>query len=389
MFADLLEEARREYELLLKELPAKEDTSLHSLINYSLAIQRQIDKYIYSIRSLNSELDSLPSSIAWEINSSGRANQILIKNIQIALKMNREFNDTVFSTGLMKAAIDPNSVRIFSEGPGVFHVDVNFNQTAGSIVNYASAVKVVRDMLASKKYEKSGPGRPFTMSKPEVASMFWEKMFYGSAREGRKVGRRKFNRKTKKYFERDVTNEDVEKYWWTILQRLELSGKPAPYWEILDKGSSVMDGGGKPYPRSVAMNFTGKTVMEVQALLEYTYREQHDILTKQIFNLQFQLTLLRRDLEEVNKMILRLQDPEITVDESSSASEFYRRIISRTERTGIQVSQEKLQEAMEAIRSGNIEGLNITSEGRIELTAPGSSRRFRISIRRIISGFEV
>lgn len=353
-------------------------------------LKEQIENFTYSIQRIKDRKGDLFYRIENKIMAEGSALKILTRNLRIAVNINIEFKHRFFIKGLQEACRNPKTIilsRAARDSDVI--VKINLDETAGSIHNWTDAVQSVRGMLGNGEGVKSsGPGDYDELA--AIKSHFWAEKFYGPAREGKKVSKRKYNRKTKKYEQVDITARQVKKYWATMKARLEASGKPAPYWEIIDKGNSIMQGSGTPYPIAQPTDFTGKTIMEVRRLYRQIHLKNSQMLNEQIDSLvrskrsvENELKGVLVELKEYKKLLSRQMEeggrvtPEVML---------YSRVIGSAERTGKKFSREKLETALRIVRDQGLGGLSLTAEGRLELTEPGQPR-FRVSINSIINRF--
>jgi plastocyanin len=196
------------------------------------------------------------------------ASNLLWKEMKEATKINKEFDHTFFTSRLRQVAYDARTIKIIPLKSGKMKVILNLDAVAGSLSDYGSAVRRVREEVKKFSKQFTPLGRTFAPDTPNVEkSHFWEEKFYKAAREG-KVAIVK--RKGKVV---DKTDAFRKKYWETMHKRMDYSGKIAPFWEILDKGSYAMAskgraGFGTAYPLNDRTDFTSKAVADIQAFYE-------------------------------------------------------------------------------------------------------------------------
>jgi hypothetical protein len=245
-------------------LDADAKTRLSKVSELREIAQTRLDKQWEEYDKLVSEGEATPPAEAALTEATNKANMILLEKMEEAIVRNQEFSVGYFLDRLTAVCLNPESISIIPVSDTEIAVTINLNETAGTLSDYADGINAVRDRLNSNK--KSG-----LVTSREMASHFWREKFYG-ARMGGKIVRRKWNKSTKSYDERDVTDEQRAKYWDTILARLDASGKIAPFWEILDQGTVPLasDDGGTPYPKNIRTNFTGKAIQAIKNLFKNT-----------------------------------------------------------------------------------------------------------------------
>lgn len=372
MFEDILGEVKVEYEQL-----AKEGTTTGGIDSEIIQIELQIKQvitdlyncrgvYEYTQKQLN---ENLASNIVGDMNYNRDPLRILYESLKLALQMNKEYDHPFFKTGLISALNDPKTIIFVASGNRSAIVHINLNETAGSTADYAKAVKAVREMmLKGRKLVTSG----------EVASVFWAEKFYKPAREGGKVTRRRFNRKTREYEKRDVTAEQIEKYWNTMKARLAAAGKPAPYWEIIDKGMAAMTGGGTPYPVPTPTNFVGRAEQQIKDTFLEKMNYRFNMYSEDLRSIAIQIDFLQTKLQELNDLLDELKSkktPELM---------FYIKVI----KYGRPYSKKKVNQVLMALRSRQFGEISITAENRVEITAPGE-KRLRIMLTGISRTFDL
>lgn len=172
------------------------------------------------------------------------APKILMTEIRRAAEVNTEFNRPFFLDKLKEAVYNPETITIVPSEYfyGQLSVLINLNLTAGTLHDYAQGIMKVREELGTRSAEA-------------IASHFWAEKFYGAAREGKKVTVKRGRGKERK--DVDQTSKFAWKYWESIRKRIEYSGKVAPFWEILNNGTTPLDSdrGGTAYPINVPTNF--------------------------------------------------------------------------------------------------------------------------------------
>ena len=291
-----------------------------------------------------------------------KCHEILWSEIQVAIKVNREFDDEFFRTRLFAAAFHPDTIKIDILSGGNFFVGINLNEVAGSLRDYARGIERTRADLGIADFH-------------ELTNHFWQEKLYGPAREGKLVKARKqkegSKRKAKSSAQR--TKEAIGKYWKTMQMRMENSGKIAPFWEILDKGTVdlLSNKGGDAYPTNFPTNFTTKTILKIEELLSSSGGKGKKDVENININIDNIRTLIASYLEILERITKLLKE----LNEESIIKKALERIKSYEERA----DPERLEEVIRAVQAGDLSNLNITSEGRVEVTAPAGIRT-RISL---------
>lgn len=176
---------------------------------------------------------------------------ILWKFAENALTASEEFDLPIFRNRLESAIFNPKTIELLLVGERL-EVFVNLDQTAGTLDDYANAIKATREIIRQKN-----KGR--YIKDPQVASQIWKEKFYGSAREGRNITPLTTNRKNR-------TSIYRQQYRWTINMRVAHFQSLAPFWRILDHGTVFLGSswGGTEYPAIKPTNFVGKAVAEIR-----------------------------------------------------------------------------------------------------------------------------
>ena len=285
--------------------------------------------------------------------------QILANNISHAVATNPEFAKGMLLSPLIGAARSSRNFTFMvnrSRWGSTVDIIIDMDSTAGSLDEYASGVKKVREQLeAEAAMAKAMRPRHWKQSKPKPrdpikASKYWKERVY----------------------------LNVNQMWYnsTMEQRIEESGKLAPYWKLLDRGSISMqsDWGGIPYPQGTSSDFTGKTISDIKREFKYGMSSAEDRfrhfssivmdMYKEIDNARIRIGHRTREMEST----------DITIVDKLIA------------KYGDDLDVDKLRSTLDAISRG--ENPKTTAEGRIEMTARGRSggARPRPTLRSLIEG---
>lgn len=235
------------------------------LFERSLKIDKDITATNEQIINKDRKTSALYRALAF---NSENAAIILEKNTSTALKIVSEYNHPFFEPGLLQAIKTPDIISAKLQGDEII-VDINMNRAAGSIDNYANAVKLARKALGV-----SGKINPI------VASRFWFRNIYSPTRLGTKVTEKRKNRTTGETTTVDITAKYIGKYDEMMLARLSrfVAAKPAPWWSLLENGNAVTrmssDIGGVGLPYNPPTHFVETSKRQIQEILKGSYRTE-------------------------------------------------------------------------------------------------------------------
>jgi len=371
MFRELVDAYKAELENLY--LPATIDNSLIKLFIEELEANIRVFKA--DIEALQESLQNLSIEICQEMTDQGLPRRTLLIELKKALAINQEYNHPFFTKGLFAACRTPGSITLLTRNDALI-VEINLNKTAGSIEDWKNAVESVRRSMQGEKVPLFG-NVPVTSS--EIALHFWAEKFYAPARLGTKVARRKYNRKTKEYFEKDVTKSQIKKYWNTMKRRLEVAGKLAPYWQIIDDGSAAY-GEGQGFPMNSPTRFTEKTRIALEKIFRSRMKQKRGIINKSILEIKAKISASVQMIRDL-KALLKRQGP---ARNQKVQEAFLNKIKGRMN----DVDPKKLNKTLMALGLGDISNLSIDTEGRIDLTKSGR-RRYRPVITTIADEYGV
>lgn len=382
MFDDLIREATEEYKRLISKRPE----SVGSRTLGQLEMERDklwriisnLDEFLYTTLP-NMIRDAGKYVVDWMIED-GSASAALYESFLRVIPSCQEFNEDIFISKLTGPLLNPATIQMTPRGYSV-DVLINLNATAGSISEYSSAIKQVRATLDQRKQSEAKRGHPYVPSTQSIVSKFWEEI-YTTARLGGAFYRRKYDRATRTYTRVDVSDEIEQKYWNTMEMRLEASGKPAPFWELIDRGSTAMrDGSGKYFPAIAPTNFVNSAIFEIRGIYMKRYADRVKMFEKD----EKEVTKLRDELMRRYAEILieiEAKQREIVSQASPQEVAFSRKVI----KSGKPYDFEKLTAVLNALTSKRLGAISITKEGRVELTARGQ-KRYRPYITGIIKRF--
>lgn len=288
MFKSFLEDTKKAAEKLTKE-------ALNRFINDRIAYLNELKKKILNSLKSGKYLKEAPLYERLITQVTKEAPDIVFSEIEKAVRLNREFNHEFFLSKLKIATKDPRLYKIsFDLNTAKLNVDLDFNTVAGSTEDYVRGIKEFRSKLqGQRKLRSSGP----------MALHFWREKYYGTAREGRSVTRTKksSNKEIKKI---DITAKLKQAYWYTMTSRVFLSGKLAPFWQILDKGFSVIgvSSDNQPYPINNPTWFVFTSIRKIKARFWYLISQEMKKTGLNIEDPQGILDEIDQTIVEINKL---------------------------------------------------------------------------------------
>lgn len=261
---------------------------------------------------------------------------ILFNKTLEAIRTNKEFDNPVYRQPLFETIESDETYLVRTTGSGFssrISVDINLDRTAGRLNMWSAAIKAVRNELGvvvprrdSKNYEK----------RAIAASMAWRRLY--------------------------TTGQTDE----TIESRLAIAAKPAPFWPIINFGTTSLasDRGGFPTPKNKPTNFVDKAEKEIKSAVLGLFDAAKE-------NYQTLFNDYNKFLEDA----LAIQE---RLDKIAEGIRLDLAAVRRLERElGVEIEQinrNKLEKAVELIRKG------LLTSGRVDITATGSRRRVRPSV---------
>ena len=296
------------------------------------------------------------------------ASKILNEEILKAVKENVEYDHSYFIGRLQSVAFNEKIFFINNSWSRYnMFVKIDFGSVAGNLEDYAHGVVEAREAFNVKDWH-------------ELSQHFWQEKLYDPARRGIPVEKKRKRTRGGKGITPEVkTARQVGKYWSTMFKRMDASGKIAPFWELLDKGSQPMssDRGGNPYPLAKRTDFIRRAEDRILTLLRgelhtdwYEERIPPDIRKEEanLRNLQEYIQGLNLLLNDIEDLLKKLERPgEIPTPEAVAIV-----IEKTTERLGRQVKEikpDKMAALIQAIQTNDFSRVSITKDGRFEVTA--------------------
>lgn len=258
-----------------------------------LLIETTIENLTSKLNILDEQVRTQPIATEGNTNFYQEAQKILITSIETAILNSPEFNHPFFLSKMIQAAKDVRMIEVIPLGTNNAEVRLNWDAVAGTIEDYAMGI------LAARNAIKAGSPRSMRGDGARRSS-FWAEKYYGSAREG-KSHTRKHYKGGKVVSEVDMTAKFTAAYWETMQMRVEESGRLAPFWEIIDKGTAQMagkesDAGGVPYPINPPTYFVESASRSIKALYlappKTTVDSEQKELLKTIENIKYNIARL-------------------------------------------------------------------------------------------------
>jgi len=249
-----------------------------------------------TLRKLYDRYNSLDNE-AYETaysNIQNRAAEIFLKNAQEAVIQTKEYDYQPFRERLFSIATDGRLFSIAQTETGG-RVNINMDVVAGTLADYIEGIEFAKGVLDMGK-----------IPNPDVASKIWREKIYRVDREGGKVTK-KYKGKYKKGTQ-DITHKYKGKYKKTIEARLSSLATIAPFWSIIEYGTSIFPGkGGYAYPEFEGTRFVEKTRIQVQQLFNDLYGESiqqdTDYYRNAIDRYERAKSAIRRELNEVGEIL--------------------------------------------------------------------------------------
>lgn len=275
-------------------------------------------------------------------NAKESAPIILASEAADATFKSEEYSKEEFRVPLIEACSNPNSLRVsvtYSKWNSKLLVDNNLDDVAGTLDDWANGVQLVRNILEENRSEKH------KIVHPMVATYAWREIF------------------------------GTDKWSDTINARLIYSGKPAPFWPLLNYGTLNMklktDYGGFPYPSNPPTYFVERAIeiLKETFLNELnSYKLQYEMFME---NIDSYINLSESNISEIEglkeTMSMRLEEEM----EGERDDEYALDIEYMVERS----DEEKLIKLLtELTKEGRVTSFRVTKEGRVELTRPGGKR---------------
>jgi hypothetical protein len=272
------------------------------------------------------------------------AADILESSILEAIRDNVEFDWPLYRKSLFLAAKDKDTYKVYNLGGTGFNTrltfTMDFNKTAGRLEDWARGVKLTRKDLQVKVPKKGSKKRETSAL---LASRAWGGIF--GSRNADPQGR----------------------FAKTIKSRLSYSGRVAPFWQLLDKGTVPMgsDRGGYPTPRGKPTNFIQRAQESMEGYTKNVLNGYKANYEKLVSNYEAAIAELQEALVRINVLVEQI---ELNVKVINKIKQSY-------EGNAKYIDSNKVEKALQLIQQG--------LEGRVELTATGSKRRTRPTLSQI------
>lgn len=325
----------------------------------------EIEKQLLSAKEtrdeLNRQLKNARRRLDTKYNGTGYPNRLVDKIIKDLKSGNElvfqvvrhidnaaeggEFDKPVYKSALYSVAQDKDIYNFIRSGAGwgiKIRVLISFEESAGRLVDWAKGIKDYREKVLKSKVEDEGSDRGLK------ATNWWLSHVYGSSLETK-----------------------------TVLGRLGYSGRPAPFWQILDAGSVSLpsdrpDGSYNPVPQGPT-GFIEKAEHSCETLFlaEFLPEEQKWFEEAKLFS------------EEVKELQNMRDSYSKEVKELKVESKLNRMVYDSFGKKKRYVDDKKLEIAIKKYRAGEE-----FEKGTIELTKAGSPSRVRTSTQSFIKRVE-
>lgn len=317
------------------------------------------------------------------IETQNMMEEVLVDEGLKATSIAEEFNVDAYAPGWVEVLQNPKSFLLSITGGNKLRIENNFDNTAGTIEEYAHIVQEVRDSLGTL-IDPNGVDQDATwndVSNPSYwHAYFWEEKFYKPAREGDVSSK----------IDQDYLQSYIEKYWKTMEWRASkfTKDKPAPYWRLVDEGFRAYAYGRdtSAYPTTQPTNFIDLAMGRLQEIYTKSYETSYKNFDK-----------VSKDYNEVLDAIGYINEKIQSVEEflnlSSGAGanivgyQYDLPLVKQELDTRFSGADEsRLQKLLDMIDSGQVP---TTKSGRVELGKhPETGKRWAPRTKRLFSELE-
>lgn len=281
--------------------------------------------------------DTFGVSYANSMAASGTIAEMLKISIRNAAEINEEFSRGIYLDALLAVADDPDIYRIVPFGRGWatrINVSIAFESVAGRLEDWAHGIEGWRDALGID-LEEQGANRGLR------ATNWWYTKVY---RKSLEVA--------------------------TFKGRIAYAGRPAPFWQILNSGSTSLpsdrsDGSYNPVPASPT-DFIGEAEGQMEAHFNSVMRGEQRQWREETALLRDEVNRARELLADIESLIGKLKADD-------RLDNFIIEELSKRSKTGDiaqYVDKDKLKDAIRRYRAGE----EFTTKT-IELTAKNQANR--------------
>jgi hypothetical protein len=228
-----------------------------------------------------------PTKVFAEIEKTRRGNflslakAILYNKALEASRINQEFSREPYWEALESVIEDDATYRLTFRGTGWNKravVQIILDRSAGRLTDWGRATKQYRNLLGVKVPKKGSKKREISAM---IASKVWARIY--------------------------KTQPDT--FEESVLSRIALSGRPAAFWQLLDKGAVplVSDRGGYPTPTKKPTNFVVKAEVEANQELENYFLSLRSEIEKFVSDIKSEIEKLASLREIIRENIERLK----------------------------------------------------------------------------------
>lgn len=274
-------------------------------------------------------------------NAKKRAVSVLIKHFDLATQTNVEFSNQVYRNLMYTAILGNESIFMFIPRGSGWGTQVGVQivlEKVGTINDYSRGILLYREKLHVKEGKKEGSGRR--------ATEYWLTKIYG----------------------------DSLKLAETVLKRVSMSGRPAPFWQLVNSGSPAgglpsdrSDDSYNPFP-SEPTGFVDDAERELRVELSQQIQENAIIVAEEALLLKNEIDNAVNILNETRRL---LADIGMNIAKA-------RQVTQKLGKPSKYIDQNKLVDAIRKSRSGQE-----FDTATIDISRAGSGKRTRLTVRRL------
>lgn len=332
---------------------------------------------------------------------NGRAQGILNEQISIALMKNKEFNTPIYSSRLFGTVMNsPSLIQILINPKNIIasEVVINASSVFGNPEEWARAVEKVREEVKRESVERKRASKTLQNSYlPEafvdaVPGEYWEsyffyEKFYRPAMEGGEIwtsGGKGQVRNPKRRVDKEKANKEA--YFNTIGRRLAACRKPAPFWELLDKGTAAYPkGSGVAFIQHRSTNFIHLAKSEIKREFIQNFSDIKNVYESEKSDFIHKVNTYIKELKAGEDYLfsllkVRAEKPVTEVHRLEKVYEWENKVIA------IENLSDRAKIKLEGIEI-DIANLNVEAFGKQQRVSLGSvgGRRVRVRVKAILN----
>lgn len=319
-------------------------TRLEQELQSALAVREQYNKDLRNARARLSRKekspypDNLVNKFIIDTKKGNVLSSTLISEIDSAIITNREFERSPYREALYSVAQDQDIYKFIRNGNGWntdLKVEIVFEESAGRLNDWARGISYYREeILGTERLDSEKAGKR--------ATNFWFTKVY---RKGLEIK--------------------------TIAGRIDAANRPAPFWQILNNGSSPLPsdrpGGSNPVP-STPTDFIGKAERSIERNFLFMFVTEKARWYEEEALLRQHIRLLQETRDEYSEEVRNLRTEEKINEKIYQSFGEKKQFINRN----------KLEDIVKRLRAGQE-----FDKPTVDLSKPGSSKLRRISIRKL------